>query len=185
MRRPALMLASSRLAEVDIDASSGGGVLAYGNPGAGDIDSSGGSFRRARQSLFRRGYNLLITAAAVVAVVGVGHVETWTAGPHWRLRRRSHSRRSGHWRWLSGGGHWLEANKVRTRIDDGTFVIRRTTAHSWRHAADRRFRPGNAAAGGEPRISRGSTHRCHRRNRQQHTLAASMAVNFVSGLRYG
>lgn len=33
---------------VDIDASSGGGVLAYGNPGVGDIDlSSGGSFRRA------------------------------------------------------------------------------------------------------------------------------------------
>jgi len=33
---------------IDIDASSGGGVLAYGNPGVGDIDlSSGGSFRRA------------------------------------------------------------------------------------------------------------------------------------------
>lgn len=33
---------------IDIDASSGGGVLAYGNPAVGNIDlSSGGSFRRA------------------------------------------------------------------------------------------------------------------------------------------
>lgn len=33
---------------VDVDASSGAGVLAYGNPGVGNIDlSSGGSFRRA------------------------------------------------------------------------------------------------------------------------------------------
>jgi hypothetical protein len=37
--------ASGRL---DVDASSGGGVLAYGNPGIGNIDlSSGGSLRRA------------------------------------------------------------------------------------------------------------------------------------------
>ena len=41
----ARVYASGRL---DIDASSGGGVLAYGNPGVGNIDlSSGGSFRRA------------------------------------------------------------------------------------------------------------------------------------------
>jgi hypothetical protein len=40
----ARVFASSRL---DVDASSGGGVLAYGNPGIGDVDlSSGGSFRR-------------------------------------------------------------------------------------------------------------------------------------------
>jgi hypothetical protein len=39
--------ASNRL---DVDASSGGNVVAHGNPGIGDIDlSSGGSLRRARE----------------------------------------------------------------------------------------------------------------------------------------
>lgn len=41
----ARVFASGRL---DVDASSGGGVIAYGNPGIGNIDlSSGGSLRRA------------------------------------------------------------------------------------------------------------------------------------------
>ncbi len=41
----ARVYASGRL---DIDASSGGGIVAYGNPGVGEVDlSSGGSFRRA------------------------------------------------------------------------------------------------------------------------------------------
>lgn len=41
----AMVYASGRL---DVDASSGGGVVAYGNPGIGNIDlSSGGSLRRA------------------------------------------------------------------------------------------------------------------------------------------
>lgn len=41
----ARVFASGRL---DVEASSGGGVIAYGNPGIGDIDlSSGGSLRRA------------------------------------------------------------------------------------------------------------------------------------------
>lgn len=41
----ARVFASGRL---DVDASSGGGVVAYGNPGIGNIDlSSGGSLRRA------------------------------------------------------------------------------------------------------------------------------------------
>lgn len=41
----ARVFASGRL---DVEASSGGGVVAYGNPGIGDIDlSSGGSLRRA------------------------------------------------------------------------------------------------------------------------------------------
>lgn len=41
----ARVFASGRL---NVDASSGGGIVAYGNPGVGNIDtSSGGSFRRA------------------------------------------------------------------------------------------------------------------------------------------
>lgn len=42
----ARVFATGRL---DIDASSGGGIVAYGNPSVGNVDlSSGGSFRRAR-----------------------------------------------------------------------------------------------------------------------------------------
>lgn len=69
----------------------------------------------------------LITAAAVVAVVGVGHAETRNLTNFTGVSAADRIRVEV----ATGDGYRVEvtgseANKVRTRIDDGTLVIRRT-----------------------------------------------------------